>query len=160
MKRTGAALTPMLATIGKEMPSGEGWVFEPKYDGIRILAFVADGSVALLSRNGNAKTAQFPEIAEALLALSRKKRRSFVLDGEIVALDGDSPARFQDLQSRMHVSDPRAIASHRDRTPVVDLMTRLQESLAQGTKARRRSASDGTTTRTTSRRRSSRRKSA
>ena len=118
MKRTGAALTPMLATIGKEMPSGEGWVFEPKYDGIRILAFVADGSVALLSRNGNAKTAQFPEIAEALLALSRKKRRSFVLDGEIVALDGDSPARFQDLQSRMHVSDPRAIASHRESTPV------------------------------------------
>ena len=64
----GSALTPMLATVGRELPSGRGWAFEPKYDGIRILAFVADGSVALLSRNGNAKTAQFPEIVDALAA--------------------------------------------------------------------------------------------
>ena len=114
----GSALTPMLATVGKELPSGRGWAFEPKYDGIRILAFVADGSVALLSRNGNAKTAQFPEIVDALAALSRKKRRPFVLDGEIVALDDGAPARFQQLQSRMHTSDPHAVASHRGSTPV------------------------------------------
>ena len=61
-----AQLAPMLATVASELPNGEEWTFEPKYDGIRILAFVADSSVSLLSRNGNAKTAQFPEIAAAL----------------------------------------------------------------------------------------------
>jgi bifunctional non-homologous end joining protein LigD len=112
------ALTPMLATVSRAVPHGEGWTFEPKYDGIRILAFVADGSVSLLSRNGNPKTAQFPEIVAALSRLSRARKRPFVLDGEIVALDSNAPARFQQLQSRMHVIDPRAIAAHRDDTPV------------------------------------------
>ena len=114
----GRALTPMLATVGQDIPQGEGWTFEPKYDGIRILAFVADGSVSLLSRNGNPKTAQFPEIVSALSWLSRARKRPFVFDGEIVALDGDAPARFQQLQSRMHATDLKAIAAHRDETPV------------------------------------------
>ena len=86
-----AQLTPMLATVADEPPNGEEWTFEPKYDGIRILAFVADGSVSLLSRNGNAKTAQFPEIAKALADVSRARRRSFVLDGELVAMDWPRP---------------------------------------------------------------------
>ena len=114
----GRALTPMLATVADEVPNGEEWTFEPKYDGIRILAFVADGSVSLLSRNGNSKTTQFPEIVAALAGLSRVRKKPFVLDGEIVALDGDTPARFQQLQSRMHVTDRAAIAAHRDDRPV------------------------------------------
>ena len=114
----GRSLAPMLASIGHEMPSGEEWTFEPKYDGIRILAFVADGSVALLSRNGNPKTSQFPEIVAALAELSRARRRPFVLDGEIVAIHGDAPARFQQLQSRMHVTDRAAITAHADDSPV------------------------------------------
>ena len=113
-----AALAPMLATIANDVPNGEGWTFEPKYDGIRILAFVADGSVSLLSRNGNAKTAQFPEIASALAAVSRARRKAFVLDGELVAMDGNAPARFQQLQNRMHVTDRAAIAARRGDTPV------------------------------------------
>jgi bifunctional non-homologous end joining protein LigD len=111
-------LTPMLATVADELPHGEGWTFEPKYDGIRILAFVADGSVSLLSRNGNAKTAQFPEIAAALAGVSRARRKPFVVDGELVAMDGDTPARFQQLQNRMHVTDRAAIAARRGDTPV------------------------------------------
>jgi len=114
----GRALTPMLATVADAMPNGEEWTFEPKYDGIRILAFVADGSVSLLSRNGNSKTAQFPEIVAALAGLSRARKKPFVLDGEIVALDGDTPARFQQLQSRMHATDRAAIAAHREDRPV------------------------------------------
>ena len=114
----GRALVPMLATISDEVPHGGGWTFEPKYDGIRILAFVADGSVSLLSRNGNSKTAQFPEIVDALSALSRARKRPFVVDGEIVALDKNTPARFQQLQSRMHATDRVAIAAHREETPV------------------------------------------
>jgi bifunctional non-homologous end joining protein LigD len=114
----GRALTPMLATVGQEIPNGEEWTFEPKYDGIRILAFVADGSVSLLSRNGNSKTTQFPEVVTALSWLSRSRKKPFVLDGELVALDGDAPARFQQLQSRMHATDRAAIAARRDDTPV------------------------------------------
>src|SRR5439155_6626245 len=114
----GRALAPMLATVGQELPNGEEWTFEPKYDGIRILAFVADGSVSLLSRNGNSKTAQFPEIVAALAGLSRARKKPFVLDGELVALDDDAPARFQQLQGRMHATDRAAIAARSGDTPV------------------------------------------
>jgi bifunctional non-homologous end joining protein LigD len=114
----GRALTPMLASVGDEIPHGEEWTFEPKYDGIRILAFVADGSVSLLSRNGNSKTLQFPEIVEALAGLSRARKKPFVFDGELVALDGDAPARFQQLQGRMHATDRAHIAARRGDTPI------------------------------------------
>ncbi|HEY6826007.1 MAG TPA: non-homologous end-joining DNA ligase, partial [Gemmatimonadaceae bacterium] len=110
-------LTPMLASIGSGLPAGGSWVFEPKYDGIRILAFAADNRARLVSRNGLDKTRQFPEVAEALLELSRRKKRRFILDGEIVVMRGDTPARFQELQSRMHVNDLTAIESHRLDTP-------------------------------------------
>jgi len=110
-------LTPMLASIGSGLPAGGSWVFEPKYDGIRILAFAADNRARLVSRNGLDKTRQFPEVAEALLELSKRKKRRFVLDGEIVVMRGDTPARFQELQARMHVNDPAAIESHRLDTP-------------------------------------------
>src|ERR1044071_3316654 len=110
-------ISPMLATPGTELPRGEGWVFEPKYDGIRILAFADREHVALLSRNGLDKTKQFPEVADALRAQSRRAKRPFVVDGEIVAMAGDSPARFQALQGRMHVMDQRAIEHHREENP-------------------------------------------
>jgi len=110
-------LTPMLASIGSGLPVGGSWVFEPKYDGIRILAFAADNRVRLMSRNGLDKTRQFPEVAEAVLALSKRKKRQFIVDGEIVVMRGDTPARFQELQSRMHVTDQAAIESHRIDTP-------------------------------------------
>src|SRR5690348_13022015 len=115
-------LSPMLASVADGLPNGEEWTFEPKYDGIRILAFVADGSVSLLSRNGNAKTAQFPEIAAALAEVSRARGKPFVVDGELVAMDGDTPARFQQLQNRMHVTDRAAIAARRGDSPVAYVM--------------------------------------
>src|SRR5437764_3481798 len=111
------AITPMLATVGTEIPRGEGWVFEPKYDGIRVLGFASNKDVALISRNGLDKTRQFPEIADALRALHVRAKRPFVVDGEVVAMRDGSPARFQELQSRMHVTDRGAIQSHRDESP-------------------------------------------
>lgn len=114
-------LTPMLATVGTEVPTGEGWVFEPKYDGIRILAFATGGSakgkVVLLSRNGLDKTHSFPEVADALLALHKRVKRPFVVDGEIVAMKNGSPLRFQQLQNRMHTADRAAIETHRTDSP-------------------------------------------
>ncbi|HEY4129121.1 MAG TPA: DNA ligase D [Gemmatimonadaceae bacterium] len=107
----------MLATVGTATPTDAGWVFEPKYDGIRVLAFANRGVVALVSRNGIDKTHSFPEIAEALLTLHKKVRKPFVLDGEIVVMSDGAPLRFQDLQRRMHVSDRTAIEGHRSATP-------------------------------------------
>jgi bifunctional non-homologous end joining protein LigD len=110
-------IAPMLASVGTELPTAAGWVFEPKYDGIRILAFASGKKVSLVTRNGLDKTKQFPEIADAALELSRKAKRAFVIDGEVVAMRGGSPARFQELQGRMHVKDRSAIERHRDDAP-------------------------------------------
>ncbi|NUQ20306.1 MAG: DNA ligase D [Gemmatimonadaceae bacterium] len=100
-----AALVPMKASIGTEIPSGEGWTFEPKYDGIRVIAYATADAATVVTRNGNDKSEQFPEVIAALMTLARKARRSLVLDGEIVALQGGEVARFQDLQSRMHTTN-------------------------------------------------------
>jgi bifunctional non-homologous end joining protein LigD len=102
-------LEPMYASIGTSVPEGEGWTFEPKYDGIRVLAFITRDAVRLITRNGNDKTKQFPEIANALRALGKKAERELVLDGEIIAVVRGEVARFQALQDRMHVKDAGTI---------------------------------------------------
>jgi bifunctional non-homologous end joining protein LigD len=107
----------MLASVGTDVPAGRGWVFEPKYDGIRILGFASGGKVTLLSRNGLDKTKQFPEVAESLAALHARAKRPFIVDGEIVAMQNGVPRRFQELQGRMHVRDSFAIETHREETP-------------------------------------------
>ena len=102
-------------------------VFEPKYDGIRALIEVqpappaANGTgdtprVRIWSRLGNDKTAQFPEVVEALGALALTLTGPLVLDGEIVAVDAAGRAlSFQHLQSRMHLrGGPRAALPRTD----------------------------------------------
>jgi bifunctional non-homologous end joining protein LigD len=114
---SSAALEPMYATVGQEIPPKGGWTFEPKYDGIRVLAFITARSVKLITRNGKEKTKQFPEIVESLRAFQQRADRSLVLDGEIVAFKNGSPGRFQELQARMHVKDATAIGGHAEATP-------------------------------------------
>ncbi|MDP9202321.1 MAG: DNA ligase D [Gemmatimonadota bacterium] len=111
-----ASLEPMYASVGSEIP-GEGWTFEPKYDGIRVLAYATPTDVKLMTRNGKDKAPQFPEIVASLKKLAAQTRRSLVLDGEIVALIDGEPARFQELQSRMHVKESHIIARHSSATP-------------------------------------------
>src|SRR5213595_3859511 len=97
LPRGSELFQPMLASVGKDVPTGDNWVFEPKYDGIRIIALVTPTAVALITRNGLDKCRGFPEITDALRDLARKLGRNVVLDGEIVALDSSGePARFQD----------------------------------------------------------------
>src|ERR1043166_3720754 len=128
-------LHPMPASVGSSIPPGRDWIFEPKYDGIRIIGYALPNEAALYSRNALDKTQQFPEIAEALSALARKHRRPLVVDGEVVALHRGQPARFQALQGRMHVVDGRAIAGHREASPsalmVFDLLMDGEEVLVQ-----------------------------
>jgi bifunctional non-homologous end joining protein LigD len=126
-------ISPTLASVGRELPTGDNWVFEPKYDGIRVLAFADRGRVALMSRNGIDKAKQFPEVVEAVAALRDRVKHAVVLDGEIVALDGKDPARFQRLQSRMHVTDAGAIDTYRSTAPAAlmafDLLLEGRRSL-------------------------------
>jgi bifunctional non-homologous end joining protein LigD len=118
VRRAARDIAPMLATLSADVPSGEAWTFEPKYDGIRVLAIGTSEGVALLTRNGNDKAAQFPEIARAVQQLVTARRTPLILDGEIVALEHGEAARFQALQSRMHVTSTSAIAGHVTRIPV------------------------------------------
>jgi len=110
-------ITPMLASIGTSIPTEAGWTFEPKYDGVRVLAFASGSSVRLITRNGKDKSHQFPEVAAGVRALALRRKRPFVLDGEIVAFAGDAPARFQALQSRMHLQGATDIAGQVTATP-------------------------------------------
>ena len=107
---SAAAILPMLASPGKEMPDGDGWTFEPKYDGIRVLAYVTPGAARVITRNGKDKTKQFPEVISELEKLTARTKKPLVLDGEIVSLVDGEPARFQNLQSRMHVENAHSIA--------------------------------------------------
>lgn len=126
------SLSPMLASVGDGLPAGKSWVFEPKYDGIRVLGVAHGDAAALFSRNGLEKTKQFPEITEALSRVARK-RGALIVDGEIVALEDGAPARFQGLQGRMHVTNAHSIAMHRDESPaaliVFDLLMEGETAL-------------------------------
>jgi bifunctional non-homologous end joining protein LigD len=114
---TPESLEPMFASIGTSLPRGDGWTFEPKYDGIRVLVFLTARSVRLVTRNRKDKTRQFPEVATALRAFAAKIRRPVILDGEVVAMVRGAPARFQQLQARMHVKADADIARHAAATP-------------------------------------------
>ena len=109
----------MLASIPDAQPSlvNPAFVYEPKYDGIRAIVEVIPGSGARFwSRNGNEKTAQFPDVREAVETWAAKIRVPLVLDGEIVALDADlKPAGFQRLQSRINISVP----GYRSKKPIL-----------------------------------------
>jgi bifunctional non-homologous end joining protein LigD len=116
LKLSSKSLEPMYASIGTEIP-GKGWTFEPKYDGIRVLAFATPTEVKLITRNGKDKAEQFPEIVSALKKLASQTKRPLVLDGEIVALVDGEPARFQKLQSRISVKQSQLIARYSTATP-------------------------------------------
>ena len=91
----------MLASTGA-LPTGEGWAYEIKWDGVRALVSVEGGSVRAVSRNGNDITGAYPELA-SLLSLTKPT----LLDGELVALVNGKPS-FAALQGRMHVRSPGA----------------------------------------------------
>ena len=86
----------MLATLVREPFDRQGWVYEEKYDGYRILAYKEGDRVTLLSRNQNDRTQRFAGVAKAVAALPAK---SLLLDGEVVVFDRRNVSRFQLLQN-------------------------------------------------------------
>ena len=97
-------LRPMLVTAG-DLPKGDGWVFELKWDGVRAIVDNANTAVRLVTRNGNDVTATFPELAGLADVLDG---HCVVLDGEIVALDAAGRPSFSKLQERLGVRGPEA----------------------------------------------------
>src|SRR5947207_2908039 len=89
-------IEPMKAKLVEKPPATDDWVYELKFDGIRLIAIKADKRVSLLSRNENELSGRFPAIVEAIKNLPA---REFVIDGEVVALDDEGRSSFQLLQA-------------------------------------------------------------
>jgi ATP-dependent DNA ligase len=90
---------PQLARPRAKLPEGDGWAYEPKWDGFRAVAFVDGGEVHLQSRNGRPLTRYFPELAFPATRV--------VLDGEIVILGPDGGQLFDALGQRIHPAASR-----------------------------------------------------
>src|SRR3954453_7516479 len=88
---------PMKAKLVEKPPTTADWIYELKFDGIRLIAIRERGKVSLLSRNKNDLSARFPEIVQALKNLAVDE---CVLDGEVVAVDEEGRSSFQLLQAR------------------------------------------------------------
>src|SRR3954468_22399355 len=110
------SLAPMLAKPSKDVPRGDGWAYEVKWDGIRALVYSEPGRMRIESRNQRDITAQYPELRRLNRALSSHRA---VLDGEIVAFDADGRPSFGRLQHRMHLTGESAIRRRAADTPVV-----------------------------------------
>jgi bifunctional non-homologous end joining protein LigD len=91
-------IEPELATLVTRIPEGDDWLFEIKFDGYRILAFLEGRKVRLVSRNGKDWTERFAPMAAALAKLGVK---SALLDGEMVVLRENGTSDFQALQNHL-----------------------------------------------------------
>jgi bifunctional non-homologous end joining protein LigD len=109
-------LEPMLAEIGDEPRSDPQWLYEPKVDGYRVIAFVQDGAVRLQSRRGIDLTTAFPEI---VADLQSQAVDSMILDGEIVALDTTGRPSFNALQNRRELKTLAELAAAQRESPVI-----------------------------------------
>ncbi|HUQ92081.1 MAG TPA: DNA ligase D, partial [Bryobacteraceae bacterium] len=114
--RMPATLSPMMAFAAAVPPSDPGWSFEVKWDGVRALCFLRDGSLRMISRNGNAMDRQYPELN---ILPECVRAETAILDAEIVALDERGLPSFGVLQRRMHVTDAGSAATLSRSLPVV-----------------------------------------
>src|SRR4051795_3697241 len=119
-------LLPQLARPAKRMPTGPGWVFEPKWDGFRALAFIDGADVYLQSRSGKPLRRYFPELTFP--------EGHYVLDGEIVLFDAEGRQDFDALGQRIHPAKSR-IDMLAEQTPTrfvaFDLLALDDESLLE-----------------------------
>jgi ATP-dependent DNA ligase len=90
---------PQLALSRKELPEGADWVYEPKYDGFRAIAFVDGEDVYLQSRGARPLRRYFPEL--------EFPPGRYVLDGELLILGADGHEQFDALQNRLHPAESR-----------------------------------------------------
>jgi ATP-dependent DNA ligase len=119
----------MEALLAAELPEGEGWRYEPKWDGFRCLARRAGPEVTLTSKSGKPLGRYFPDVVAMLGAL---KDRDFLLDGELIIPVGDALS-FDALQLRLHPAESRVrklAAQHPAELMAFDLLEQGGKSLA------------------------------
>jgi ATP-dependent DNA ligase len=126
---------PQLALSRKTLPEDEGWVYEPKYDGFRALAFVDGDDVYIQSRGGKPLRRYFPEL--------EFPEGRYVLDGELVILDSEGREEFDALQNRLHPAESR-VRMLAEQTPArfraFDLLARDRSKLTAKPFKERRAA--------------------
>jgi ATP-dependent DNA ligase len=128
-------LKPQLAKSRAALPEGDGWSYEPKYDGFRAIAFVDGDEVTLQSRGGRPLRRYFPELA---FMAGR-----FVLDGEIIIGDPEGLQEFDLLQQRLHPAESRVRKLAEEipaRFVAFDLLAREDDVLLDRSFADRREA--------------------
>ena len=107
-------MQPMLATrapSGEDLPRGPEWVYEVKWDGVRMLCDTTSGDLRLRARSGRDVTVSYPELS------GLSSVQGAVLDGEVVVLSGGVPS-FEALAERMNLRDPGAARRLAARSPV------------------------------------------
>jgi bifunctional non-homologous end joining protein LigD len=138
-------MRPMLATKADRLPTGEGWSHEVKWDGVRILADVREGSggrARLLTRNGNDASIAWPDVHDSPLG-----DRDLLVDGEVIGLNAEGLPDFGVLQERMHVRSATTAARLAERVPatymVFDLLRLDGEDLTARPLSERRELLEG-----------------
>ena len=130
---------PMEALLAAELPDGDGWQYEPTWDGFRCLAGRDGGAVELTSKSGKPLGRYFPEVVAMLETL---KEKQFLLDGELIIPLGDVLS-FEALQLRLHPAESR-IRKLALQTPaefmLFDLLSLGGKSLAGQPLSKRREA--------------------
>ena len=130
-------LAPMLSTAANALPNGDGWQFEPKWDGFRTLVFRDGGEILLQSRDEKPMNRYFPELIAPLEAVLPER---CVLDGEIVIVGADG-LDFEALLLRIHpaASRVKALAAQSPASYVAwDLLALGDEDLRETSLADRR----------------------
>jgi ATP-dependent DNA ligase len=137
-----SAPPPMEALLAAELPDGDGWQFEPKWDGFRCLARRDGDDVTLTSKSGKPLARYFPEVVEMLRRLNDKQ---FLLDGELI-ISVDDVLSFDALQLRLHPAESRVRRLSQE-TPaelmLFDLLELDGRSLLSQTLAARRADLEG-----------------
>ena len=136
---------PMLATLTDVEHFGDvtDWAFEMKWDGVRTVAYLADGRVELRSRKGRDDTAAYFDVAEDLARLDVE---TAILDGEVVVLDPAGRPRFGLLQNRINLTRPvdihRVAASYPAQLMLFDILELNGRSLLKKPYLERRAVLD------------------
>jgi bifunctional non-homologous end joining protein LigD len=119
MARMPRGLVPMLATAGLLPRNEDGWAFEVKWDGVRGITYIQDGTLHMESRNLKDFTPRYPEVWPLAEQLGG---RDAILDGEVVAFDANGRPDFGTLQNRMHLANAIEVQKKMVEVPVLYLI--------------------------------------
>lgn len=107
-------IEPFEPLSSQDLPEGENWIYQVKWDGVRMLVYLFDKTIKLINRNLNDKTCQYPELLNRQLYCTAE---SFILDGEIIALKKGKPS-FHEIMKRDRLTHDLSIASAVTEIPV------------------------------------------